>query len=337
MKKKLAFTFFVLSVFCYSGSALATGYCTSAVDAHTIELGTIYVPVQSTTGDIVSMSQRDIQVTCDADVSTYLQPGDPDFVWGSTGETFMTPEGISCAIVDSGFALEGTGLGLVWIQRNSGSNGWSCLSGALIGAGKVRRGLVRRGLTTLTDKFYVVRTSLPLVYKNAGNITQSIGVDEADENRVAIGQLYTIYISGNVIIESGGCTIESNPVVSMGTVSTSTFRGIGTRGANVPFYIDLQKCYGVEKKIDIAFQPVSGFLDEANSVIALEEGSNAASGVGIQLMFNGENIHTDGSYHSFPLQQGLTRLPFVARYYQVANTVTPGTVESSVIFYVYYE
>lgn len=205
------------------------------------------------------------------------------------------------------------------------------------GGGRVRRGLVRNGSTTLTERFYVVRTSLPLKYGRTGAITQSIDVDEADEARQPIGRLYTIQIGGDVIIENGGCTIDANPVVSMGTVSTTNFHGIGSLSADVPFNISLRECYGTEKQVDISFHPVSGFADAARSVIALDESSSTASGVGIQLLFNGEYLHPDGQSHYYPLQQGVTRLPFIARYYQTGTTVRPGTVESSVIFYIYYQ
>ncbi|EXU74504.1 fimbrial protein [Erwinia papayae] len=315
----------------------AAGHCTSAVDTHIVELGTAFVPTQSTPGTVVSMTQKDIQVTCASSVATYLQPGDSGAVWGSTGETFTTPEGKTCPILDKGFALEGVGLGLVWVQRNSGTGEWSCLSSALMGGGKVRRGLVRNGVTTLTERFYVVRTSLPLVYGNTGAITQSIDIDEANEARQPIGRLYSIQIAGDVIIENGGCTIDASPVISMGTVATKSFRGIGSTSSDVPFNISLRECYGTGKQVDISFHPVSGFADAARSVIALDEGSSTASGVGIQLLFNGEHIHPDGQSHYYPLQQGVTWLPFIARYYQTGTTVRPGTVESSVIFYIYYQ
>lgn len=337
MKKGLILAISALLLVMHGAPAFASKYCSSSIDTYTVELGTTYVPTQSQAGDVLSVTQKDMAITCSSSTSTYSQPGDPDTVWSSSGETFTTPEGIACPILDTGFSLEGTGLGLVWVQRNSASNTWACLSGALMGGSKTRRGLVREGTTILTERFYIVRTSQPLKYGKISMITQSIEMDESDEERESYGALYTININGEIIVESGGCTIESNPVVYLGTVSTKTFRGIGSTSSDVPFSINLKECYGSEKWVGVSFQPVSGFVDAANSVIGIEEGSSAASGIGIQLWFNGEKINTNGEGHIYPLQQNATQLPMTARYYQVSDTVKPGTVESSVIFYIYYE
>lgn len=133
MNKILTFMFCALSLFFVPCLPALASYCTSDVNMYNVELGTVYVPAQSTAGDVISMTQKDIQVSCTSSVATYLQPGDSGALWGSTGETFTTPEGLTCPILDEGFALEGVGLGLVWVQRNSATSGWTCLSSALMG------------------------------------------------------------------------------------------------------------------------------------------------------------------------------------------------------------
>lgn len=87
--------------------------------------------------------------------------------------------------------------------------------------------------------------------------------------------------------------------------------------------------------------PTTSIVNSANSVVALVGGTDAATGVGLQLL--------DGSGNPFPLNTAETMtsynggtggsytIPMRARYYQTAATVTAGQANASMTLFMTYQ
>ncbi|MER2046536.1 MAG: fimbrial protein [Pantoea agglomerans] len=131
----------------------------------------------------------------------------------------------------------------------------------------------------------------------------------------------------------------SNTVISvpMGTVEKRAFRGQGTwpGDANTRnFTIPLNCNAGTRVNVQI-----DGSAQNASQgVLNLTGGSGSASGVGIQLLFNGSPLPLatpilTGTASS----EGAYSIPLQARYYQTGSNITPGTANASATFTLTYQ
>ena len=170
--------------------------------------------------------------------------------------------------------------------------------------------------------------------------------------------------TGSVTFVTQTCTPQDVPV-KMGSVSYQFFQGKGsTSGAWVDASIPLTGCptfsgyYGksnpqssegsgtasggtrVASLFTLSVTPAHGLVDPANSIMALESGTDAATGLGLQLKY-GKSINasisemTDmwksGSSWDVPAPtdgSGSFKLPLAVIYYQTADRVTPGTANT---------
>ncbi len=136
--------------------------------------------------------------------------------------------------------------------------------------------------------------------------------------------------------------------VSLGTVGVSSSgfgSGIGSTSAAKDFAINLNCDTAVSGAFKVMMQldgtPVSGLANQG--VLALTgSGSNGvAGGVGVQVL-QGAN-KTPAAFAkpwqvgAFPISSSLITVPFSARYYQTAATVTPGTANSSMTYTISYQ
>ncbi|CUR46686.1 Fimbrial adhesin [Alloalcanivorax xenomutans] len=147
-----------------------------------------------------------------------------------------------------------------------------------------------------------------------------------------------------ITIVSSACEVDMgsrNIAVDFGTVSRSIFAGVGSTNTEREFQVGLS-CVGPSHgqdtvKLSFGYTPdPSG----AAGVIKIDGGTEAASGVGIQLLdnrtsspiANGERVElgtvTPGD-HQF-------QLPLKARYYQTAPTVNGGETRAIATFTIEY-
>lgn len=334
MPIKLIVLFFLIAPW----AARAEMNCSSDETAYNINIPNIMVPANSLPGNILAMAPHSVHVTCAGTGNFQQVAGVGNGDWSSSGLT-ANVDGLSCAVIDQGTAISAMGLGIVWTNYNSASGTWACFSGVFNGSATVspqRRGLQSNGTTTLTDKFYIVRTNTEPGYGETALIDQLIYIDEADSDRVSRGHLYQIGFSGSMYIEAGGCSVDSVINVNMGTVSSDSFRKQGDTGPNVPFNLTLKNCFGSAATALVSLEPTYGYADEANGVIALSSETGSAQGIGIQLLMNGMKPDPGGN-NKYPLQPGTTNIPFVARYFQYLSDIKSGNADSSVLFYITYE
>ena len=328
----------VLGLFLVPWGAKAESVCTSDRTTYDVDLQTVFVPPGAQVGDILKIVSNTVNITCgnearNQQISRVSHPN-----WTRTGMLAQV-DGISCPVLDTDMGLGELGLGIVWTNFNSSAGTWGCMSNYFPGmnANGTRRGLKRNGTAIITDNFYIIKTKSDLDYGKVGQIEQSIYLSEGDPDNTIMGDLYSIYFHGDIELSKGGCSVETHKAVDMGNVSTKMFQGVGSVGAEVPFTITLSECEGNAVNVLLALEPTYGYADKNNGVIALSDEEGAASGVGIQLLLNGQKIDGNAEYLTWPFQKGVTTIPFSARYYQVADSVRPGVANSTLVFYTWYE
>ncbi len=157
------------------------------------------------------------------------------------------------------------------------------------------------------------------------------------------------FLSANAItIVSPSCTVLSgtNMNVDIGTIKRSDLTGVGTTAGGKDFNIQLQCSGGVsESGFANIYTTFSGNLatgtTAAQGVLINEKtGSSAASGIGVQVLKDGEPLEFSKKYNVGTLQTEETRyisLPYRARFYQYAATTSAGEVESHMVFNLTYD
>lgn len=153
--------------------------------------------------------------------------------------------------------------------------------------------------------------------------------------------LLTSTVYGNAItIASSSCEIQGNPnrTIELTPVTTAEFSGIGSTLAEQAFNMNIlcnggQNPSGYEEKnlISLSYDYVQdGTNNQVLSNIA--PANQRASGVAVQLLWNGQNKQVIKNNDQFTLgtvnsNQSLQyQIPMIARYYQNADTVSAGKV-----------
>lgn len=328
----------MLGALLLSGGAKAESICESDRSNYDVDLSTVFVPSGAEVGDILKVVSNTVNITCGNDARNQIisKVSHPD--WVRTGMT-ANIDGVNCPVLDTDMGLAELGLGIVWTNYNSSAGTWGCMSNYFPGmnAKGTRRGLRRNGTAVITDNFYIIKTKKDIDYGKTGEIEQAIYLSEGDKDDNIIDDLYSIYFHGSVQLSRAGCTTETHQDVDMGNVPTKIFKGVGSMGPKVPFSIELSGCQGNASHVLLHLEPTYGYADKNNGVIALSNEEGSASGVGIQLMMDEKVIDANANPIIYPFQQGTTVLPFYAYYYQVADRVQPGTANSTLIFYTFYD
>lgn len=142
---------------------------------------------------------------------------------------------------------------------------------------------------------------------------------------------------GKITDES--CTVTNNMAnpltVTLGNVAKTAFAGAGSTAAPTKFTIALTKCPSSVTKATVKFDGQSDAVK--NSILALTAETGVATGVGIELADNNNNvIPLFTASASYPLVEGSNNLDFVARYYATSATVTSGPANSTSNFTLIY-
>ncbi len=140
---------------------------------------------------------------------------------------------------------------------------------------------------------------------------------------------------GDVRILTKSCRVAAsskNLIVNLGRELRSQFRGIGSVTTSKDFQV-VVNCQsspssdGIEKMVSLTMDATPD-SSGAPGVLGIDTGTETASGVGIQVLDGEGRPVTFGQ----PKELGMSKdgdylVPFKARYYQVANTVTGGKAD----------
>lgn len=131
------------------------------------------------------------------------------------------------------------------------------------------------------------------------------------------------------------CSITT-PVVNvhMPSVYRSSFTGIGSTTVPTEFKIGANCDSGVMPTMTFSGQS----SNEAADIFTINSGSEAASGLGIQLLYAGKSVNQNEAVDMNTITaSGVTEFPFSARYIQTDNTVSSGRADATITFTLQYK
>ncbi|EAA1495840.1 type 1 fimbrial protein [Escherichia coli] len=143
-------------------------------------------------------------------------------------------------------------------------------------------------------------------------------------------------ISGRVL--DYGCTVSSdslNFTVDLQKNSARQFPTTGSTSPVVPFQITLSECSKGTTGVRVAFNGIEDA--ENNTLLKLDEGSNTASGLGIEILDGNmrpvklNDLHAGMQWIPLVPEQN-NILPYSARLKSTQKSVNPGLVSASATF-----
>ena len=153
----------------------------------------------------------------------------------------------------------------------------------------------------------------------------------------------TVFIPGNgITVVTPSCTVDAgskNIVVQLGKVRTSSFSGVGSTAGSRPFDIKLNCSAGTSAN-NTVFLRMDATPDPSGQqgVLQVAQGAGAATGVGIQVLDgNSTGVRFGEDALVGPSKDGSYVVPFTARYFQTAPTVTAGPANGMATFSLNYK
>ncbi|HAI5661201.1 TPA: NAD(P)H-binding protein [Escherichia coli] len=186
----------------------------------------------------------------------------------------------------------------------------------------------------LTPLFAELRNDNP--QKNDGDNIIFLGLCLGLTTYSALSADSVIKISGRVL--DYGCTVSSdslNFTVDLQKNSARQFPTTGSTSPAVPFQITLSECSKGTTGVRVAFNGIEDA--ENNTLLKLDEGSNTASGLGIEILDGNmrpvklNDLHAGMQWIPLvPDQNNI--LPYSARLKSTQKSVNPGLVSASATF-----
>lgn len=135
--------------------------------------------------------------------------------------------------------------------------------------------------------------------------------------------------SGMVTLAPPACTVAIDPtVVQLPTVTVGALGGSGATTGTTPFAVRLSCASTAPIKITLdSINPI----DVNNGVLSIAGGTGAASGVGVQLTYNGAPVKLQSAI-TVNATQGPFSIPFAASYYRSTGTLQAGTVRATATY-----
>jgi type 1 fimbria pilin len=141
-------------------------------------------------------------------------------------------------------------------------------------------------------------------------------------------------LGNSITFTTPSCTIVTNPIyVTLPTVTTSAFGGVGSTSGKTPFQIQLNCPTGTA----VASITMHTANPDSHTGVVAPSGASYAAGIGVRMLDN----------NSVPMQfenqtvvtppNATTSIPYFAQYFQTAPTVTGGAVKATVTFDIFYQ
>jgi major type 1 subunit fimbrin (pilin) len=141
-------------------------------------------------------------------------------------------------------------------------------------------------------------------------------------------------------ITDAACTVDTdslNQSVTLGKVAKTAFTGAGSTAAAKQFSLKLKDCPATVTGATVRFDGTQ--VPGNNAVLELTDTADKATGVGIQLSDNQNNVinlYQDSAVYPL-VSTGVNTLNFTARYYATAADVTVGSANAVTNFTVVYQ
>ncbi|ATG18480.1 fimbrial protein [Ralstonia pickettii] len=139
-------------------------------------------------------------------------------------------------------------------------------------------------------------------------------------------------------VSSLSCTLGSAAInVKMGDVPVGAFKGVGTspdttrtKAFDIP--LTCSKGASINLKLD------GTVYDATKGMLKLDEATNPAKGVAIQLLYDDKPVELAKSFKwQTASEDGTYAIPLKARYVQTDNSITPGAANGSATFTLTYQ
>lgn len=199
---------------------------------------------------------------------------------------------------------------------------------------------------SLTVPFEIVRTSASMTSSNS--LRSYVNVFDVGSFVTGTDlKFYFTNIKSGITVKDETCSVagDTNKSVPLGSYSVSKSSGLGAgigQTSNMtPFNVQLNCESLLSGSFDVMMQfdgdAVSGLSDIG--VMALNS-SSTASGVGVQILNENQQpvaLATPFNVASYPLSAALITVPLYARYYQIKDTVGPGSANAVATYTISYQ
>jgi type 1 fimbria pilin len=144
----------------------------------------------------------------------------------------------------------------------------------------------------------------------------------------------TFRLGNSITFTTPSCTIVTNPIyVTLPTVTTSAFGGIGSTSGKTPFQIRLSCPAGTA----VASITMHTSNPDGHPGVVAPSGAGYAGGIGVRILDNNSNpMHFEVQTVVTP-PNATTSIPYFAQYFQTTPTVTGGAVKATVTFDIFYQ
>lgn len=139
-------------------------------------------------------------------------------------------------------------------------------------------------------------------------------------------------------LKNPACSVSSSSVsVPMGSVEKKSFSGVGSwpGDANTRSFNILINC---STSTQVSIQMQGETQNASLGLLNITQSKSSASGVGIQILYNHAPLPLSSVINVVKANSsGLYAIPFEARYYQTAQSITPGVANANVTFSLTYQ
>ena len=138
-------------------------------------------------------------------------------------------------------------------------------------------------------------------------------------------------ISGVIVTPSCNIDASTPKLVDLGKIKNIYLEKKGSTAKDTTFYIQL-KCSG-DTDVSMLLDGQEDTSALGQGVLAIDEGAEMASGVGVQLLYNNAAVELGKEFHVGKMNEGNFTIPMVARYFRTStDPVKPGYVKTSVVY-----
>jgi type 1 fimbria pilin len=149
-------------------------------------------------------------------------------------------------------------------------------------------------------------------------------------------QIENFYLGNSVTFVTSSCSVNTNPInVTLPTISTTALGSVGATAGTTAFNIGLT-CTGAAGMSVSVTMNYNGTASGIQGVLTPTSGSS--SGIGVQVLDQTSTPITFGTAEAEGTTPvGQMNIPYYARYYQTASTITAGTLAASATFTLTYQ
>ena len=144
----------------------------------------------------------------------------------------------------------------------------------------------------------------------------------------------TFRLGNSTTFTTPSCIIVTNPIyVTLPTVTTSAFGGVGSTSGKTPFQIQLSCPAGTA----VASITMHTSNPDSHTGVVAPSGAGYAAGIGVRILDNNSNPMQFENQTVVTPPNATTSIPYFAQYFQTAPTVTGGAVKATVTFDLFYQ